>query len=188
MGLANSSFAHDAKASRRDPGAMILHRLDPETAFRKALVWVVLAVGLVLASGFPVLAAVEASPPRVVDPASDSYQDAFTRLVRSWRAGDRKALAAMVHPDGLKVTHRGGERAVTYSPDQAFYYFRNRFQNTRTGSFTLARIQRNPQADRVHALATWVFEGPRGSQTTRLVLVLSRSQDHWFLSEITTIK
>lgn len=140
----------------------------------------------------PSLAAAQAAapPPRLETKGQGpSYQAVFSRLSKAWRDGDRKALSRLVHPDGLKVVSgRAGERAVTYSPSQAFYFFRNLFQNTRTDDFVLDRVQKNPGGDRVHALATWEQAGSRGTRTTRMVLVLTRRQGRWYLSEITTIK
>ncbi len=125
-------------------------------------------------------------PTRSEDP---SYQAVFTRIAGAWRDGDQKALAGLVHPDGLKIITGGSpERAVNYSASQAFYYFRNLFQNSRTVSFTMARIQDSPQGERVHGLADWRYRSGRRERTARLVIVLARHEDRWFLSEITTIK
>jgi len=127
--------------------------------------------------------------PRGEDGKDLSYQGEFARLAEAWRSGDRKALAAMVHSDGLLVTPPGaGDRSATYSPSQAFYYFRNLFQNSRTITFTMTRIQDSPRGDRIHGLARWDFEDGTQKRALRLVIVLTRDQGRWRLSEITTIK
>ncbi len=118
-----------------------------------------------------------------------SYQAVFSRVALAWRTGDQKTLAGLVHPNGLKIITGGSpERAVNYSSSQAFYYFRNLFQNSRTLSFSMARIQDSPQGERVHGLADWRYKSGRRERTVRLVIVLARYEDSWFLSEITTIK
>ncbi len=156
-----------------------------------AQVWVLflLLAAPVVARAQPAQSPPPAHTKRTPRDQGPSYQATFSRLSKAWRASDRKALSGLVHPDGLKVVSgRAGERAVTYSPSQAFYYFRNLFQNVRTNDFVLDRVQKNPGGDRVHALATWELAGPRGGRTTRMVLVLTRRQGRWYLSEITTIK
>ncbi len=123
---------------------------------------------------------------RAEDP---SYQAVFTRVSQAWRAGDQKALASLIHPDGLVIINGGHtEKAVNYSPSQAFYYFRNLFLNRHTLTFAMTRIQKSPQGDRVHGLASWESTTTSGRRSSRLVIVLARHQGHWYLNEITTIK
>ncbi len=126
---------------------------------------------------------------RAAKDRNSSYGAVFTRVAGAWRNGDQKTLARLVHPDGLKVIASGSpDRAVNYSSSQAFYYFRNLFQNNRTTSFTMTRIQDSPQGGRVHGLADWEYESGRQARKVRLVIVLTRHKAHWFLSEITTIR
>ncbi len=118
-----------------------------------------------------------------------SFQAVFVQVARAWRAGDQKTLVGLVHPDGLKIISGGTtDRTVHYSPSQAFYYFRNLFQNSGAVAFTMTRVQDAPQGDRAHALARWEYRTETGTEVAKLVIVLARHQSRWYLSEITTIK
>ncbi len=126
---------------------------------------------------------------KVTRQADPSYQAVFARISQAWRAGDQKTLAGLVHPDGLEIISGGTrDHAVSYSPSQSFYYFRNLFQTSHTLTFAMTRLQKSPQGDRVHGLATWESTTSTGQRATRLVIVLARHQNRWYLNEITTIK
>lgn len=156
-------------------------------AGRASWLWLLVAVAVLLTGVTPVLAQTRDQGPSSQD--GPSYQAEFSRMAQAWRSADRKVLAGMVHPDGLVITPQGaGDRTATYSPSQAFYYFRNLFQDSHTLTFTMTRIQDSPRGDRVHGLALWNFEDGSQRKTLRLVIVLARDKDHWYLSELTTIK
>ena len=114
----------------------------------------------------------------------------FAAIAAAWERGDEEALAGLVHDDGLVVTAGKAVRASSYSPSQAFYYFKNQFQSRPTVSFRYERRQEKLVGrDRVHGMVVWQYreahrEEPR---EIRLVLVLARQGDRWRLSEINTI-
>lgn len=114
----------------------------------------------------------------------------FESIALAWQAADEDALAKLVHQDGLRVTSGDYDRFTSYSPNQAFYYFRNQFQQHPTISFTFSRLQeQHGGSDRVHGMVVWKYRRP--SLTTveelRLVLVLTKQGEQWRLSEINTI-
>ncbi|PJA73697.1 hypothetical protein CO151_12335 [bacterium CG_4_9_14_3_um_filter_65_15] len=155
--------------------------------YRAAVLWLLVAVVTLMAGVAPAMAETREHDRSSQD--GPTYQVEFSRLAQAWRSADRKTLAGMVHPDGLVITPQGAsDRTATYSPSQAFYYFRNLFQDNHTLTFTMTRIQGFPRGDRVHGLALWDFEDGTQRKALRLVIVLARDQDHWYLSEITTIK
>lgn len=108
---------------------------------------------------------------------------------RAFEDGDQQIMADLVHADGLRVRRGGGDlRETTYSPSQAFYYFKNLFQVERTVTFTFLRME-EADGGRVHAMATWIQRRPGESadREVQLVFVLSRQGPTWRLAEITTI-
>ncbi len=113
----------------------------------------------------------------------------FARIEAAWEAGDIDALAALVHPDGLRVRGGAGFRSTSYSPNQAFYYFKNLFQSGRTLAFDFQRKQ-DAKGPRAHAMAVWRFQrgGSDREQESRLVLVLERVGKTWRLAEINTVR
>ena len=126
-------------------------------------------------------------------PQAESPETAqvFAQIARAWQNADEGALADLVHPDGLRVTGEEVQaRSLTYSPSQAFYYFKNLFQSSRTLSFEFQRHQDPSAGERVHGLALWQHRRPgsEDSKSLKLVFVLIRSQERWMLSEITAIR
>lgn len=113
----------------------------------------------------------------------------YLLIAEAWRSGDPEALAEMVHPDGLQVRVGKGGRATSYSPSQAFYFFKNLFRNQSTESFTYQRQQR-ATGPRVHAMAVWRHRETAGEPATdrRLVLVLARAGETWLLTEINSVR
>ncbi len=111
-------------------------------------------------------------------------------MKQAFEAGDQQVLADLVHADGLRVRSGvAGGRDTDYSPNQAFYYFKNLFQSHRTVTFTYLRMEEAAAGERVHAMAQWTHQAPdSGAQReTRLVFVLSRQGETWRLTELTTI-
>ena len=114
----------------------------------------------------------------------------FTAIAEAWENADEEALANLVHEDGLRVTNGEYDRFTNYSPSQAFYYFKNQFQLHPTVSFTFKRLQDSPRGqDRIHGMVIWEYRRAQVKQVQemRLVLVLTRQDNVWRLSEINTI-
>ena len=122
----------------------------------------------------------------------DEYgpDEVFAAIAAAWENGDEEALAGLVHEDGLRVTNGDYDRFTNYSPSQAFYYFKNQFQIHPTVSFRFERLQDSQlPAERVHGMVVWEYRRANTStvQELKLVLVLTRQEDVWRLSEINTI-
>jgi hypothetical protein len=116
---------------------------------------------------------------------------AVFELVRlGFENADQRALADLVHEDGLRVrSGDAGNRDTEYSPSQAYYYFKNLFQSHRTVTFVYLRTEEAAVGERVHALARWTHRRPgrQADEEMRLVIVLSREGEAWRLAEITAI-
>ncbi len=114
----------------------------------------------------------------------------FTAIAEAWQQEDEEALAALVHQDGLRVTAGDYDRFTNYSPSQAYYYFKNQFQQHPTVSFQFERLQeRLSGQDRVHGMVVWEYRKAHqsGTREIRLVLVLTRQEGGWRLAEINAI-
>lgn len=115
----------------------------------------------------------------------------FRVITEAWNEGDERALADVVHPDGVRISTGGkGDRLTRYSPSQSFYYFKNLFQTRKTLEFSFVRVQDNDDEDRTHALASWRWrsEGSDQDQVDDFIFVLEFALDRWFVSEISSIK
>ena len=146
----------------------------------------VLGAQLFLASGATARIVVDHNDVGKFGPAQ-----AFAALARAWTAGDMDALADLVQDEGVTVNTGGGqERDTRYSPSQAYYYFKNLFQNRTTVAFDFEKTEDAARGPRVHGLALWEFKSPNGegSETMKLVFVLVLSEERWQLSEISTIR
>lgn len=123
--------------------------------------------------------------------STESGPDAvFAAIAEAWKTGDEEILAGLVHQDGLRVTNGEYERFTNYSPNQAFYFFKNQFQTHATVAFTIERLQdSNGALDRVHGMVVWSYRKANlaAIQEKKLVLVLTRLGDVWRLAEINTI-
>lgn len=113
----------------------------------------------------------------------------FSRLAAGFEAGDAGALAALVHSEGLRVTGHS-ERSGEYSPSQAVYFFRNLFQSQRTLVFAFRRTQDDAPGGIARALADWKRRRIDSERVVeqQLVLVLSRDDGQWRLTEINMIR
>ncbi len=150
-----------------------------------------LGAGLLLMAAL--LSPGEASARLVRDKDADSNapRSVFGQIAEAWESGDERALAGMIHPDGLRVTTgRRDERASTYSPSQAYYYFRNLFQSHQTLLFEFEMMQDATAGARVHGMATWHRRRPDSDkvQEIKLVCILVQQDDQWKLAEINTIR
>jgi hypothetical protein len=127
---------------------------------------------------------------------TDDPEAVFSAIAEAWAIGDEEALADLVHRDGLLVTSGDYTRPVHYSPSQAFYYFKNQFRQHPTTAFEFKRLQnsrarldREEFPDRLHGMVIWEYRrtGRKSAEELKLVLVLSRENGAWRLSEINTI-
>lgn len=116
--------------------------------------------------------------------------EVFSAIAAAWQSGDEAALAQLVHQDGLRVTTGDYDRFINYSPSQAYYYFKNQFQLHPTVSFQFERLEETPSGrDRMHGMVVWEYRRAHVTalMEKRLVLVLTRQDSAWRLSEINTI-
>ena len=120
---------------------------------------------------------------------ADALQAVFDRLAMAWSAGDEKTLAELVHPDGVLIS-TAQARHTTYSPSQAYYYFKNLFQGRRNVSFAFVRTQDVSAGDLVHGLAEWEFilDDDWQTQDLKLEFVLTDEDGAWQLTRINTIR
>lgn len=115
----------------------------------------------------------------------------FLALATFWETEDHTELAELVCTDGVRIVMNPvNEREVTYSPSQAFYFFRNLFQTSETESFSYLRRQEDDSGGQVRAVVRWRFR-PSGEEEideVRLVLSLVQRDAGWKLTEIRAIR
>jgi hypothetical protein len=116
---------------------------------------------------------------------------AFLALAACWEAADHTCVADLVSSDGVQIVMGPvADRQVTYSPRQAFYFFRNLFQTSDSESFSYLRRQEDDAGGQVRAVVRWRFRrhGDDEVQEVRLVLSLAQRDDGWRLTEIRAIR
>ncbi len=163
-----------------------MFRRQQQNQFISATILLVFVVFLVSFAG-PIEAKIVKNTARSMTADPDLV---FESIAQAWEAADEDALAKLVHEDGLRVTSGDYDRFTSYSPNQAFYYFRNQFQQHPTVSFKFTRLQEQQSgSDRVHGMVVWQYRRPNVAtvQELRLVLVLTKQGNQWRLSEINTI-
>ena len=114
----------------------------------------------------------------------------FAQMTTAWQDGDEKTIAALVHRDGLRVTHGGDyQRFTTYSPDQAFYYFQDLFQGHETLELLFRRLPDPPDGKRSLGMVEWKYmlPGRKHPVVLKLVIVLHKQDDQWRLAEFNSI-
>jgi hypothetical protein len=121
--------------------------------------------------------------------AGEGPRASYARIAAAWQDGDPDALVELVHPDGLQVRLGSGGRSASYSPSQAYYFFKSLFRANRSVSFEYQR-QQETRGPRVHAMALWRYRKTARAVPTerRLVLVLARDHDRWLLTEINAVR
>ncbi len=153
----------------------------------RGVVWLVLLVAM----GLGLTGSATAKLVREKTADAHAPREVFGRITRAWEAGDKQALADLIHEDGLRVTNsQAGERVSNYSPSQAFYYFRNLFQAHRTLLFEFEMMQDATAGARVHGMATWKRRRPDSEtiEVIKLVCILVQQDEQWKLAEINTIR
>jgi len=137
-----------------------------------------------------------AAPSEAADPVLSSApvtitaDSVFVQMQSAWESGNEKIMAALVHRDGLRVTHGGDyERFTTYSPDQAFYYFQDLFQTHQTQNFQFRRLPDPPDGQRGLGMVEWEYllPGRKNPEVMKLVIVLFKQDDQWRLGEFNSI-
>jgi len=113
----------------------------------------------------------------------------FARIADAFETSDAAQLAALVHPDGLRVTGHG-ERTSHYSPSQAVYFYRNLFEGHRTLLFSFMKSQDDARGDHARGMAAWKRRRLDSERVIeiQIVIVLARDGDHWRLAELNIIR
>ena len=118
-------------------------------------------------------------------------REAFTAIAQAWLDEDYTALAAMIAEDGVVIAIAPDpERDRHYSPDQAYYFFKNLFQSSSTDSFDFRRWQEKGAGSLVHGVADWNYHraGSEAKIGERFIFTLTHSKSGWGLTEIRTIR
>ncbi len=153
-----------------------------------SLAGLVFKIGLIMVVWAGSLLAAE--PDIAPSSVSVSADSVFVQMTKAWQEGDEKAMAALVHRDGLRVTHGGDyDRFTTYSPDQAFYYFQDLFQSCETQDFLFRRLPDSPDGSRGQGMVEWTFLRPERQfpEVSKLVVVLLKQDLQWCLAEFNSI-
>ena len=151
-----------------------------------AVITVLLGVGLNVGSGQGRLIVEEQAPPQTHQSAA-----VFLELATYWETEDHTELAELVSADGVHIVMGiVADREVTYSPRQAFYFFRNLFQTNETESFSYLRRQEDDSGGQVRGMVRWRFRrhGAEQIEEVRLVLSLGQRAEGWKLTEIRAIR
>jgi hypothetical protein len=125
----------------------------------------------------------EGAVPAPAHEVLDEIADAFL-------AGDHRALAELVHPDGVRLgLGPDPERISELAAAQAFYYFKALFQDLDTQQFEYLRRQ-EAAGDRIIAVATWrsTRHGGGGLDMRRLLVTLAHHGDGWRITEMTALR
>jgi ketosteroid isomerase-like protein len=120
----------------------------------------------------------------------ETAHDIFAALALAWQNEDHDTLAELVADDGVEIAITPDPKRDThYSPDQAFYFFKNLFKSSETDTFQYMRQQNQGQGGLVHALVDWSYHrnGDDVVVVERLVIKLTHDADGWGLSEIRAI-
>lgn len=115
----------------------------------------------------------------------------FLELATYWETEDHTELAELVSADGVHIVMGTvADREVTYSPRQAFYFFRNLFQTSETESFSYLRRQEDDAGGQVRGVVRWRFRrhADEEIEEIRLVLSLGQRAEGWKLTEIRAIR
>ncbi len=135
----------------------------------------------------PALSALET---KLTDEIVAQADSVFADMTSAWQSGDEKAMAALIHPDGLRVTHGGDyDRFTIYSPDQAFYYFQDLFRSRTTIAFKFRALSDNTNGAQSLGMVEWeyVLPGRKQSNETKLVVVLILKDNEWKMSQLNSI-
>jgi hypothetical protein len=121
----------------------------------------------------------------------ETAPDIFAALALAWQLEDHESLAELVADNGVEIAIAPDPKRDThYSPDQAFYFFKNLFKSSETDTFHYLRQQNQGQGGLVHALVDWSYHrnGDEAVVSERLVIKLTHDADGWGLSEIRAIR
>jgi hypothetical protein len=121
----------------------------------------------------------------------DEARPVFELITDAWLVGDHTLLSESVSPEGVLIAVLPQlDRENLYSSSQAFYFFKNLFQSTRTDSFEFRRLQDKAEAGLAHAVAIWRYRrtGSNAINSERLFFTLTHGRTGWGLSEIRTLR
>lgn len=111
-------------------------------------------------------------------------------LAEAIASGDHRAVANLVHPDGVRVgLGPDPERISELTPGQAHYYFKSLFQSRRTIGFDYLR-HHAADGERVLARAVWRHQAvdQDGATVQRLLVTVARHDGAWRLTELTSLR
>jgi hypothetical protein len=115
----------------------------------------------------------------------------FMALASHWENESHTDLADLVSADGVRVAMGPvADREVTYSPRQAYYFFRNLFQTSETESFRYQRRQDEESSSQARSVVRWRYRrhGSERVEEVRLVVSLGYRDEGWKLTEIRAIR
>lgn len=130
-------------------------------------------------------------PEQEEDLESASAHQMYAIIADAWLAQDHKQLAEVVAEDGVVIAIAPDrKRDSRYSPDQAFYFFKNLFQFAHTDSFEFRRLQDEEEGGVIHAVADWKYRrtGSEALVGERFIFTLTSSTSGWGLIEIRAIR
>ena len=125
------------------------------------------------------------------DLESATAHHVYAIIADAWLAEDHKKLAEVVAEDGVVIAIAPDrKRDSRYSPDQAFYFFKNLFQFAHTDSFEFRRLQDEEEGGVIHAVADWKYRrtGSEALVGERFIFTLTSSTSGWGLIEIRAIR
>ena len=115
----------------------------------------------------------------------------FTKIEQGFADSDHAMLADLVAEQGVTIVlSPDPERDSHYSPSQAYYFFRNLFQTSRTESFRFSRLQDGAGGGRIHGVADWRYRrsGTDDIAGERLIITITETESGWGLAEIRAIR
>lgn len=124
------------------------------------------------------------------DQVTTAARATLARIEDAFIASDHRALGDLVHPDGVRLgIGPEAERISELTPAQAFYYFKSLFAGGSTEQFEFLR-QRTAHGERVLAVATWrrMRDERGGPDMSRLLITISRHEDGWRITEMTSLR
>ena len=125
------------------------------------------------------------------NPVPTAARMVLERIDQAVTDGDHRALAALIHPDGVRIAMSPDpERIQELTPAQAHYYFKSLFQTHKTLSFEYRRHHTDAEASRILVRVIWRIRGldDASASLRRLLLTVVRYEDDWRLTEFTELR
>jgi len=124
------------------------------------------------------------------DSPADQARVVLAGIAAAFEQGDYEALAAVLHPDGVRIgLSPEFERTNELTPAQAYYYFKNLFQVRRTVRFEVQKRQVTAEG-RLLVVAAWQCERTDSgrAEARRLLITLVHGAADWSVTEITDLR